>query len=137
MYRHYTHCELCMEVYFCQGRNQHQSKTVQMLGLLNKLLLSHPEIISTKTKSPLTSKLTNSPSQNIISNDNSIASGSSSQSHDNSLASDNDNNSSNTKHGIDVDEINISEGFAGETLCTIIRKLQRDKQTLENLKKKS
>ena len=45
------------------------------------------------------------------------------------------NKESSNKQGIDVDEINISEGFAGETLCTIIQKLQRDKQTLKNLEK--
>jgi len=88
-------------------------------GPLNKILLSHPEIISTKP----TSEITDIPAPNMISNDSSSASVSSSPSSDNS------------KKGIDVADMNISEGFAGEVLRTIVRKLQRDKQTLDNLQK--
>ena len=65
-------------------------------GPLNKILLSHPEIISTKP----TSEITDIPAPNMISNDSSSASVSSSPSSDNS------------KKGIDVADMNISEGFA-------------------------
>ena len=81
--------------------------------------MSHPEIISIK---PI-SEITNIPAPNMISNDSSSASLSSSTSSDTS------------KKGIDVDDMDISNGFAGEVLCTILQKLQRDKQTLNNLQK--
>ena len=54
----------------------------------------------------------------MIANDNSIVFISSSPYHDNFSASDNDKSSN--KQGIDEDEINVCEVFAGETLCTIL-----------------
>ena len=34
-----------------------------------------------------------------------------------------------------IQDINITNGFAGETLCSILRQLQQDNQTLINLQK--
>ena len=81
--------------------------------------MSHPEIISTKP----TSEITDIQAPNMISKDSSSASVSSSLSSDNS------------KKAIDVADMNISEGFAGEVLRTILQKLQKVKQTLDNLQK--
>ena len=36
---------------------------------------------------------------------------------------------------IDVKEININEGFTGDVIQTILRRVQRDQQTLTNLRK--
>ena len=41
----------------------------------------------------------------------------------------------NKKDVIDVEEINFNEGFAGDVIQTILRRAQRDQQTLTNLRK--
>lgn len=100
-------------------------------GPLNKALLSHPDMICTNPNS-----LSTPEAPNMISNDNSFASSvSSTLSHSESLDSV-DNNSIVTNErskGSDIREVNITDCFAGETLCSIYRKLQRDQQTLKNL----
>jgi len=112
------------------GSNIH-ARQARGWGPLNKVLLSHPDILCTKPKS-LSSEC-DQVQTNIISNDTTVAlSVCSTTSLSDSLDS---QTNKIRKKGFDVKDINITDGFAGETLCTILRKLQRDHQTMENLDK--
>ena len=101
-------------------------------GPLNQVLLSHPDIINGSVNDNDISALVTSyeccqdlPSTTncIISTDTSAATTPSPQS------------SPTQKQAIDMEDLNISNGFAGETLTSILRQLQRDKQTQMNLQK--
>jgi len=104
-------------------------------GPLDQILLSHPDIINgSNNDTDISALVTSSEScpdspsstnrgSTIISTDNSAATTPSPQS------------SPKQKHFVNMDDLNISNGFAGETLTSILRKLQRDKQTKMNLQK--
>lgn len=52
-------------------------------------------------------------------------------------ASNNDHSTTTVgKQGIDIGDIKITDAFALETLCSILQKVQRDHQTLQNLEKR-
>ena len=92
-------------------------------GPLNQILLSHPEIINgckneLVTSSESSQDLPNSPNRNIISNDGIVAVTPSPESAPIYEGKD---------LPIDLKDLNLTDGFAGETLCSILRKLQRDR----------
>jgi len=97
-------------------------------GPLNKILLHHPEISCSKP-SPIDSppRLTNE--------DSPTSSPSSEDSRSPIARSLMKNNDTNKKDTIDIEDINFNEGFAGDVIQTILRRAQRDQQTLINLRK--
>ena len=84
-------------------------------GPLNQILLSHPDILCTKPKS---SNENNEELPNInVSNDPTVSSSVCSTP---SLSDSLDSDATKKKKGFDIKDINITDGFAGETLCTIL-----------------
>ena len=90
-------------------------------GPLNKKLLSHPDIVSSKPNSLSPQHSPASPK--IVSNDNSVG----------TLELSSPIEQQENKEFDIISNLNITNGFAGETLCSILRKMQRDAQTLKNL----
>ena len=101
-------------------------------GPLNQVLLSHQDIIRNGSKNDISALVTSSKScpdspsstnRNIISIDNSVATTISPES------------TPKQKPPIDIKDLNIATGFAEETLISILRQIQRDKQTQTNLQR--
>ena len=89
---------------------------------LNMILLSHPDIISSKPSALIfIEKGTNNLSSTISTKYNERFN----SSHENDCFD---------IEKVHINKLNITDGFAGKTLCTILQKLQRDTQTLKNLK---
>ena len=85
-------------------------------GPLNRVLLSHPEIVSSKPDSIDT--MVPSQSNDTVDNSNVV-----------------DNKS---RHYVDdkyvpIEDLNFNSGFAGDVITTILRKAQRDEQILKNI----
>ncbi len=95
-------------------------------GPLNKVLLHHPEICSSKP----TSSPSDSPPRLTHKDDYSLSSPSS---EDHSLSP--IPRPLMNKDIIDVEDINFNEGFAGDVIQTILRRAHRDQKTLQNLRK--
>ena len=89
---------------------------------LNRILLSHPDIISSNP-----SALT--VNENGTNNLSSIISTKCNERFNSSHENDGSDNKK-----VHINELSITNGFAGKTLCTILQKLQRDIQTLKNFK---
>ena len=88
-------------------------------GPLNRVLLSHPEIISSKPNSM--DKMIPSISNDITTVDN--------------ISTEVKNVS---RHDVDekfvpIEDLNFNSGFAGDVIATILRKAQRDAQILKNI----
>ena len=91
-------------------------------GPLNKVLLHHPEIRSSKPPSP-------SDIPPTLSNEDSPIASPSSEDPLSPIPRPLMN-----EGVIDVDDINFNEGFAGDVIQTILRRAQRDHKTLRNLR---
>jgi len=86
-------------------------------GPLNRLLLTHPEIISSKPSPAITSSLPRSTEPNI----------------DTNIATPSPPAAPKNTNKVHIEDINFKTGYAGEVIRSILRKAQRDEQILKNI----